>query len=215
MKHDDALLYDVAALVAGALSEVETAELEAHVAGCARCGAEFLALSDALGAAVADAAPVPPAFSAERAAALRNRIMEAIAPEPPLLSGRPAIAARDALVPLAPGIDWAVVAERGITLIYWVFTPPECGRVGPEAHTQTQSGYIISGAMKLYYTDGTEVLQSAGSFYLVPPGTVHTAEFLERTVIIDTYAPNNVEFERRYREEAARLGVAADAYRAR
>ena len=52
------------------------------------------------------------------------------------------------------------------------------------------------------YGDDTKVMCRPGDFYTIAPGTVHGAIFPERTVLLDIYAPNHAEFERRYRESA-------------
>nr|MDP9106144.1 cupin domain-containing protein [Candidatus Eremiobacteraeota bacterium] len=138
-----------------------------------------------------------------RADALRTRVMAAArAARPDQNAGYSAVVAHDALVPYGPGIEWAVVADRSVTMVYWIFTPPQCGVIPPETHTITQAGFVLEGAMEMHY-GGTKVVCRPGDFYTIAPGTVHGAAFLERTVLLDVYAPNNTEFERRYSESIA------------
>ena len=205
MRHDDALYDDLAALAVGALPAAEARPLEEHLAACERCRAEYAAAREGFDVALAATESAGSRPSTSRAQALRDRVMtSARAARAPVAGGYSAVVARDALIPYAPGIEWAVVAQQGITLIYWVFNPPECGELPPETHTQAQAGFVLEGAIDLHYHDEHRTLSlKQGAFYSVPPGTVHGASFPTRTVLLDTYAPNHTEFERRYREDAA------------
>jgi quercetin dioxygenase-like cupin family protein len=196
--HDDARFDEVAALAVGALGDAEARQIEEHLAHCALCQAEYRTARAGLDVvlAAADSGGAMPAAS--RADALRTRVMAAARSARPIQNaGYSAVVARDALIPYAPGIEWAVVAERGVTMVYWIFTPPECGEVPPETHAFTQAGFVLEGAMEMHYGD-TRVLCRPGDFYTIAPGTVHGAAFLERTVLLDIYAPNNAEFEHQY-----------------
>jgi quercetin dioxygenase-like cupin family protein len=205
MRHDDALYDDLAALAVGALSAAEAQALEEHLAACARCRAEYAAAREGFDVALAATESAGSRPSTSRAEALRDRVMaSARAARAPAGKGYSAVVARDALIPFGPGIQWAVVPQQGITMIYWVFDPPECGELPPETHTQTQAGYVLEGEIDLhYYDEGRTMALKQGAFYTIAPGTVHAATFPTRTVLLDTYAPNHTEFERRYREDAA------------
>jgi quercetin dioxygenase-like cupin family protein len=204
--HDDTLFDDVAALAVGALSDAEAVQLEAHLAQCPVCQAEYRAAREGFDVVLA-ATESGDLLAESRAGALRARVMNAArAARAPANAGYSAVVARDALIPFAPGIEWAVVAERNVTMIYWVFTPPECGEVEPETHAVTQAGFVLEGAMEMHYGDGTKMMCRPGDFYTVAPGTVHGAVFPERTVLLDVYAPNHTDFERQYRESAALRG---------
>ncbi len=206
LPHDDSLFDDIAALAVGALSGAEALQLEEHLAHCAACQAEYRAARAGFDVVLTAAESGGPRLPEAQAEALRSRIMSAArAARPPANAGYSAVVARDALIPFAPGIQWAVVPERGVTMVYWVFTPPECGEVQPEVHAITQAGFVIEGAMEMHYGDGTTMMCRPGDFYTIAPGTVHGAVFPERTVLLDVYAPNHAEFERQYRETAAAL----------
>ena len=202
--HNDAFLDDVAALAVGALAGPEAARVEAHLAVCAVCQAEYRVAHAGVDVVLAAADSGYALLPSARAAALRGRIMDAArAARPTQNAGYSAVVARDALIPYAPGIAWAVVAERGVTMVYWVFTPPECGDAPPEVHHVTQAGFVLEGLMEMRYGD-TTVICRPGDFYTIAPGTVHAAAFRERTVLLDIYAPNHAEFERQYQETAGR-----------
>jgi quercetin dioxygenase-like cupin family protein len=203
IKHDEALFDDVAALAVGALSDADALQLEAHLAQCTVCQAEYRAARagfDVVLAATESGTLLPE----PRADALRRNVIAAArAARPPANAGYSAVVARDALMPYAPGIQWAVVAERSVTMVYWVFTPPECGDVPFEVHDVTQAGFVLEGAMEMHYGDGTKMMCRPGDFYTIAPGTVHAAAFPERTVLLDVYAPNHTGFEAQYRESIA------------
>ena len=202
--HHDALLDDVAALAVGALAGAQATQLEEHLAQCETCQAEYRAARAGVDVVLAAAASGDALLPAARAKELRSRIMDAArAARPTQNAGYSAVVARDALIPYAPGIAWAVVAERGVTMVYWVFTPPECGAVPPEVHDVTQAGFVLEGMMEMHYGK-TKVTCRPGDFYTIAPGTVHAALFRQRTVLLDIYAPNHTEFERQYRETAER-----------
>ena len=202
LAHDDALFDDVAALAVGALADAEARQVEEHLAHCALCQAEYRAVRAGLDVVLA-AAGSGRALAESRADALRTRVMDAARAARPIQNaGYSAVVARDALVPYAPGIEWAVVAERSVTMVYWIFTPPQCGDVPPETHAVTQAGFVLEGVMEMDY-GGTKVMCRPGDFYTIAPGTVHAAAFLERTVLLDVYAPNHMEFERQYSESIA------------
>jgi hypothetical protein len=205
-RHDEALYDDVAALAVGALPDAEAGALEQHIAACAKCQAEYRAARAGFDVALVAAEAAGEMLPAPRAQALRARVLTAArAVRAPRASGYSAVVARDALIPYAPGIEWAVVEQQGITLIYWVFTPPACGEFPAESHEQTQSGFVVEGAMHMDFAgDRSSMDFPQGAFYTVSPGTVHAASFPTRTVLVDTYAPNHREYERAYREGAAR-----------
>jgi len=203
LRHDDDLFDDIAALAVGALPDADALQLEEHLARCTVCQAEYRAARGGLDVVLAATEFDGTLLPGARADALRSRVMTAARAARPIEhAGYSAVVARDALIPYAPGIEWAVVAERNVTMVYWIFTPPECGEIPPESHTVTQAGFVLEGAMEMHYGD-TTVMCRPGDFYTIAPGTVHGAIFPERTVLVDIYAPNNTDFERQYRESAA------------
>ena len=207
LAHDDALFDDVAALAVGALADAEARQVEEHLAHCALCQRSTAPCARA---SMSCSPPRAPAGAGRVSRhALRTRVMDAARAARPIQNaGYSAVVARDALVPYAPGIEWAVVAERSVTMVYWIFTPPQCGEVPPETHAVTQAGFVLEGVMEMDY-GGTKVMCRPGDFYTIAPGTVHAAAFLERTVLLDVYAPNHMEFERQYSESIARSGGVA------
>ena len=145
----------------------------------------------------------PQTLSEANAARMKRSVLHAAvaarAPEPPARGSYGHAVPHDALLPFAPGISWAVTAAEGMTLVHWVFEPPECTSLPPEQHAQTQAGMVLAGTMVLHYGDGTAQTCRAGDVYAIAPNTTHGAEFLERTVLLDVYAPNRRDFETQYR----------------
>ncbi len=202
--HHDGLLDDVAALAVGALADAEARQVEEHLVHCPHCQAEYRAARAGLDAVITATEAGGASLTEPRARALRSRVMAAARAARPIQNaGYSAVVARDALVPFGPGIEWAVVTERSLTMVYWVFNPPECGEIPPERHAVTQAGFVLEGAMEMHY-GATRVMCRPGDFYTIAPGTVHAAVFAERTVLLDIYAPNHTEFERQYSESVER-----------
>lgn len=107
----------------------------------------------------------------------------------------------DAFVDFGPGIKWAVTRGEGMTLVQFVFQPPECGDIPEELHSLTQSGVVLEGSFSMHYGDGTVQRMRKQDVYMIAPGTVHGAEIHERTVLFDVYTPNHTEFEDLYLEQ--------------
>jgi len=108
------------------------------------------------------------------------------------------IPATSALKPFAPGISWAVLPGDGMTLVYWVFEPPQCGDVPLHHHDVAQGGVILEGSITMHYPDGTTCTLRPGDLYTVRSNAPHAATFDERCVIVDVFAPNRKEYEDRY-----------------
>lgn len=56
------------------------------------------------------------------------------------------------------------------------------------SHMNEQITWIVSGALKLIFDDGEQVLRD-GEFLLIPANVPHAAEALEDTVDIDIFSP--------------------------
>lgn len=191
----------LAALSVGALSAAESGEALAHLASCPDCRAEYRVLASAVGI-VAAASEVESALPEAGSTRLKERIVRAALaarPAAPVGGGVARVVPLDELIRFAPGIEWAVVPAPGMTLVYWVFEPPECGEVPPERHAFTQAGFVLEGAVTLHSDNGTATTMRTGDLYAIAPGTTHGASFAERTVLFDVYAPRNAEYEGLYR----------------
>lgn len=114
---------------------------------------------------------------------------------------------REKLLPFAPGIQWAVLAGDGMTLVYWVFQPPACGEVPLHDHAVAQGGVVLEGSIHLRYADGSRSTLRAGDCYTIRSRIPHGATFTERCVVLDVFAPNRVEYEERYA-----AGVVSDQF---
>ena len=163
----------LAALAVGALPAAESGRALAHLESCPACRSEYRALASAVGI-VAEATELRTALPPARSTRLKERIVRA-------------------------ALEWAVVPAPGMTLVYWVFNPPECGEVPPERHAFTQAGFVLQGAVTLHSGNGTSTTMRTGDLYAIAPGTTHGASFAERTVLFDVYAPRNAEYEALYR----------------
>jgi hypothetical protein len=100
------------------LGEVERARLEAHVAGCAACGADLEGLRDTVALLRHLPAPEPPPF-------LATRVMARIAAG----EARPASVWRRWLEALGTPAIAAPLAAAGAALVVWSFTQSPPGAV--------------------------------------------------------------------------------------
>ncbi|MBV8151817.1 MAG: cupin domain-containing protein [Candidatus Eremiobacteraeota bacterium] len=98
----------------------------------------------------------------------------------------------------APGISWAVLPGDGMTLVYWVFEPPDCGEVPLHQHDISQGGVVLEGSITMRYAGGEEKTLRAGDMYCVAGNVPHAARFTERCVVVDVFTPNRREYEDRY-----------------
>jgi quercetin dioxygenase-like cupin family protein len=63
------------------------------------------------------------------------------------------------------------------------------GAVIPEHdHPQEQTGYLVSGRLK-FTVRGETVVAEPGDSWCLPAGTVHGAEGLEETVVVEVFSP--------------------------
>ncbi len=196
------MLDAVAALAVGALTQAEAGDARAHLAQCATCRTEFAELSEAVPIAALASSALPDDLPPAQAARLKQKLLHAaVAARSPAvpMAAYARIVPETGMLPFAPGVSWSVVAASGMTMIYWVFEPPEGASLPPEEHPQAQGGIVLDGAMTLHYGDGTRQTCRAGEVYAIAPNVAHTAHFAERTVLFDVYTPNHTEFEARYR----------------
>ena len=105
---------------------------------------------------------------------------------------------REKLAPFAPGIQWAVLPGDGMTLVYWVFEPPECGEVPLHHHVVAQGGVVLEGSIHLRDADGVTTTLRAGDCYTLASEAPHGATFTERCVVLDVFSPNRIEYEERF-----------------
>jgi quercetin dioxygenase-like cupin family protein len=194
----------------GVLPMNEAGRVRAHLRTCGKCLIEYQldrAAADMLGYLSDDGGS---ASMPSRPVHLKARVMRAarVAREPQPQS-KPApqdsagyahlLVDSDAVVEFRPGIKWAVTRGDGVTLIKWVLEPPACGHIEDELHALfTQSGVVIEGSFSMRYDDGTVQRLGKQDVYMIPPGTVHGADFHERTVLLDVYTPNHTKFEEKY-----------------
>lgn len=102
------------------------------------------------------------------------------------------------LKPFAPGIDWAVLAGDGMTLVYWVFDFPACGEVPMHSHDIAQGGVVLEGSLVILDASGGQRTLRSGDFYTLARNEQHGVRFTERCVVMDVFAPNRPEYEERY-----------------
>lgn len=61
-------------------------------------------------------------------------------------------------------------------------------------HRSAQAGYVLEGRLRVT-VPGQQLLVSAGQCYLLPPGTPHQIRALERTFVLDFFAPGQASFD--------------------
>ncbi|PJA27387.1 MAG: hypothetical protein CO189_07130 [candidate division Zixibacteria bacterium CG_4_9_14_3_um_filter_46_8] len=60
----------------------------------------------------------------------------------------------------------------------------------PEHSHSAQWGFVIEGSMRLSIGGKSEI-QNAGSYYYIPAGVRHSAEFLTKFYVVDIFADSN------------------------
>lgn len=111
------------------------------------------------------------------------------------------------LTPFGPGIEWAVLPGEGMTTVFWIFTPPQCGDAPLETHVHEQSGYVLDGACTLLHPGGKDRALLAGDRFTIPSGALHGMTFQRRTILCDVYVPKKIDFERMYAERITDSGA--------
>jgi quercetin dioxygenase-like cupin family protein len=122
-------------------------------------------------------------------------------------NSRASMVSKDKLQTFAPGISWAVLPGDGMTLVYWVFDPAQCGDVPLHNHEVAQGGVVLEGSIHLHDENGAKMTLHPGDMYTLQQNAPHGATFTERCVVLDIFSPNRVEYEKRYAE-----GITADTF---
>ncbi len=95
-------------------------------------------------------------------------------------------------VAMLPGIARTVVASGDGAMV--VRFELDNGAVLPgHSHPHEQMGVVISGTLDLTIGGETRSLQ-AGDSYVAPPNTIHSAVAIERTVVLDVFAPPRADY---------------------
>jgi len=66
--------------------------------------------------------------------------------------------------------------------------------VPPHSHENEQFSTVMTGAAK-FVLDGEESIVSAGETFVIPPFTLHSAEALEDTEVLDVFSPTRTDWE--------------------
>lgn len=69
-----------------------------------------------------------------------------------------------------------------------VFFPNPDDASEQETHPNEQFSTVLSGRMRLMI-DGSEFIVGAGQTIVIPPDTLHSAEFLEDTEMLEVFVP--------------------------
>lgn len=94
------------------------------------------------------------------------------------------------------GILWAMLATGeqtgGAYSLMWELCPQGSGPT-PHFHDQDEQFYVIDGEIT-YRADGQELKATAGSFVLIPRGTVHSFRVdSETATLLNSYTPAGFE----------------------
>ena len=66
-------------------------------------------------------------------------------------------------------------------------------KVPGHSHPNEQAGYIISGEIRLIFSEYDEIL-SSGDSYIIPENTVHSVEVLRSGEVIDVFTPPREDY---------------------
>jgi quercetin dioxygenase-like cupin family protein len=89
---------------------------------------------------------------------------------------------------LRPGITLRVVGGEHVMLAYLEMGPGIV--VATHAHENEQISHVLEGRVRFWHGDDEEGIEvEAGAAFHVAPNVPHGAETLERTVILDIFAP--------------------------
>jgi quercetin dioxygenase-like cupin family protein len=61
--------------------------------------------------------------------------------------------------------------------------------VPPHAHPNTQSGYVVSGRIRLRVAGEVDEVLGPGDAYSIPAGAEHTVDVLESGEVVDVFNP--------------------------
>ncbi len=94
------------------------------------------------------------------------------------------------------GILWSILAGReqtgGTYSLMWQLCPQGSGP-GPHFHDQYEQFYVLEGEIT-YLAGGQELKARAGSFVLIPRGTVHSFRVdSETATLLNSYTPAGFE----------------------
>jgi quercetin dioxygenase-like cupin family protein len=90
------------------------------------------------------------------------------------------------------GINFQVLAVGKDTMITKMQYAPG-DRVAEHGHPNEQSGYVLSGRIRLRFLDFDEELEP-GDSYTIPAGTPHSMEVIEPGDVIDVFTPPREEY---------------------
>ena len=96
-------------------------------------------------------------------------------------------------IEMAPGIFRTTLAyNEQVMLCHFAL---ERGAAIPlHNHPAVQTGYVISGRLKLSKRDGTSYVAESGSAYVFESGEYHAAEALEDAELIECFSPMRPEY---------------------
>lgn len=93
---------------------------------------------------------------------------------------------------ILPGIRIKTLVHGDKTLLS-EFHMEADSRLPDHSHPHEQTGYLLSGRMRLIM--GDEILEAEpGDSWCVPANAVHRAEILEDTVVIEVFSPVREEY---------------------
>jgi len=74
------------------------------------------------------------------------------------------------------------------------FTMKKGAKIPLHSHKAVQNGYIISGCVKFFTEDGTEIIAKAGEGYFLESMQAHGSEVLEDSELIECFSPMRPEY---------------------
>jgi quercetin dioxygenase-like cupin family protein len=96
-------------------------------------------------------------------------------------------------VEMVPGV-WRRTLTYGEQVMIVHFILEEGAVVPPHSHPNEQVGYVVEGEMEM--TIGDEILRlQAGDSYLAPANVEHSAQAVQRTVVLDAFAPPREDYK--------------------
>lgn len=92
-----------------------------------------------------------------------------------------------ARVQMAPGLIRRTLI-RGEKLMICRFDLDQGVEIPVHSHPHDQAGYVVSGLIRVT-VDGEVLELGPGDSYCAPAGVPHSAQALEKTVVVDTFSP--------------------------
>ncbi len=93
---------------------------------------------------------------------------------------------------LAEGVEQRTLTY-GERMLMSAFELKKGAKVDTHSHPHEQIGYLIKGKLK-FVVDNEEIIAQTGDSWCIPSGVEHSAEALEKSLIVEVFSPPREDF---------------------